>query len=48
MQLTYCPSCNSRLWSVKKYSAPKKLFTISCDDCKYIEIKQWVYFNPDK
>ena len=39
MIINYCPKCNSRLWNVVEYSAPKGLFRLSCDDCKYTETK---------
>ncbi|HJT83980.1 MAG TPA: hypothetical protein VJ697_05815 [Nitrososphaeraceae archaeon] len=47
MELNTCPKCNSRLWGVERYSAPKKLFYLICSDCQYSEIKEWVYHqNP--
>ncbi|MGE0243612.1 MAG: hypothetical protein AB7P56_06760 [Nitrososphaeraceae archaeon] len=45
MKINYCPKCNSRLWGVVRYSAPKKLFYLTCDDCTYSEIKEWVYLT---
>jgi predicted nucleic acid-binding Zn ribbon protein len=42
-----CPKCNSRLWNVVEYSAVTGLFHLLCSDCKYIEIKEWVFTNPN-
>ena len=43
----HCPKCDSRLWGVERYSAPKKLFYLIFSDCQYSEIKEWVYqHNP--
>jgi hypothetical protein len=47
MELNTCPNCNSRLWGVERYSAPKKLFYLICSDCQHTEIKEWVYQNPN-
>jgi hypothetical protein len=43
MKINHCPKCDSRLWGVERYSAPKKLFYLICSDCQYTEIKEWVY-----
>lgn len=39
MKINHCPKCDSRLWGVESYSAPKKLFYLICSDCQYAEIK---------
>jgi predicted nucleic acid-binding Zn ribbon protein len=41
-----CPKCGSKLWNVVEYSAVTGLFHLLCSDCKYAEIKEWVYTNP--
>ena len=46
MELNSCPKCDSRLWGVERYSAPKKLFYLICSDCQHTEVKEWVYQNP--
>jgi hypothetical protein len=48
MEINTCPKCNSRLWGVERYSAPKKLFYLICSDCQYSEVKEWVYQNPNQ
>ncbi|HJT85358.1 MAG TPA: hypothetical protein VJ697_12835 [Nitrososphaeraceae archaeon] len=46
MELNSCPKCNSRLWSVERYSTPKKLVYLIYSDCQHTKIKEWVYQNP--
>ena len=46
MKINHCPKCDSRLWGVERYSAPKKLFYLICSDCQHTEVKEWVYQNP--
>ena len=45
-ELRKCPKCDSRLWNVVEYSAVTGLFHLLCSDCKYTEIKDWVFTNP--